>query len=107
MVMAAPTTAGAKAVHSRPLHVVTYNIQHGANHHGQLDLDTIAENLRSSGADVITLQEVDRHWSERSMWMDEAAWLGERLGMQVRFAPIYSLDPLREGEPRRELDWPY
>lgn len=101
--MASPMTAGAKSAHSRPLHVVTYNIQHGANHHGQLDLETIAENLQASRADVITLLEVDRHWSERSRFMDEAAWLGDRLGMQVRFAPIYSLDPLHEGEPRREF----
>jgi endonuclease/exonuclease/phosphatase family metal-dependent hydrolase len=103
MALTLPTTTGAKAELSRPLHVVTYNIQHGANHHGQLDLETIAKNLEYSGADVITLQEVDRHWSERSLFVDEAAWLGERLGMQVRFAPIYSLDPLHEGEPRREF----
>lgn len=100
MVMEVPTT---KADYSRTLHIVTCNIQHGANHLGQFNLDTITENLRSSWADVITLQEVDRHWSERSRYMDEATWLGERLGMQVRFAPIYSLNPLQKGQPRREF----
>jgi endonuclease/exonuclease/phosphatase family metal-dependent hydrolase len=47
-------------------------------------------------------QEVDKHWSSRSGFVDQAAVLGGKLGMQVRFAPIYSLDPLEPDGPRRE-----
>ena len=53
-------------------------------------------------ADVVGLQEVDVHWSARSEWADTAQELADRLDMQVFFAPIYSLDPLAAGEPRRE-----
>lgn len=86
----------------RKVKVFSYNIQHGADHQGNLDLDRTARVIAASGADVVALQEVDKHWSSRSRFVDQAAVLGEKLDMRVRFAPIYSLDPLEEGQPRRE-----
>jgi endonuclease/exonuclease/phosphatase family metal-dependent hydrolase len=82
--------------------VLTFNIHHGADHQNRLNLDRIRQAIEQADADVVTLQEVDKHWSDRSHFVDQAAWLGEQLGMKVRFAPIYSLDPLQPGYSRRE-----
>ncbi|MER5480101.1 endonuclease/exonuclease/phosphatase family protein [Streptomyces sp. NPDC002734] len=91
--------AGAATV---PLRVVSYNIHAGAGTDNVFDLDRQVEELRSLDADVIGLQEVDVHWGARSGWRDLAAELGASLGMEVYFAPIYSLDPLSADAPRRE-----
>ncbi|WP_031080077.1 endonuclease/exonuclease/phosphatase family protein [Streptomyces sp. NRRL WC-3549] len=88
---------------SVPLRVATYNIHAGAGMDGVFDLDRQVAQLRSLDADVIGLQEVDAHWGERSEWRDLAAELAARLHMRVSFAPIYSLDPVAVGGPRREF----
>jgi len=92
----------ATAPRAVPLRVVTYNIHAGAGADGVFDLDRQTAELRSLEADVIGLQEADRHWSARSEWRDLAGELAERLGMYVFFAPIYSLDPAEPGGPRAE-----
>jgi endonuclease/exonuclease/phosphatase family metal-dependent hydrolase len=79
------------------LRVMTYNIQAGGG-----NLDSIAAVIRRSDADVIALQEVDVHWSERSSYADQANDLSSKLGMQVRFAPIYDLPGSDASKPRRE-----
>lgn len=56
--------------------LVTYNIQFGRGRDETVDLDRIAREV--SGADVITLQEVDRFF-ERSGNVDQVAALRERL----------------------------
>ncbi|WP_432149347.1 endonuclease/exonuclease/phosphatase family protein [Streptomyces sp. bgisy029] len=91
--------AGSRAV---PLRVATYNIHAGAGLDNVFDLDRQTAELRSLRADVIGLQEADRHWGPRSEWRDLAGELAERLGMYVFFAPIYSLDPAEPGGPRAE-----
>ncbi|TXR96340.1 metal-dependent hydrolase [Streptomyces sp. col6] len=102
--LAPPATA---ADHGRgpsvPLRVATYNIHAGAGMDNVFDLDRQVAALRSLDADVIGLQEVDVHWGDRSQWRDLAGELGRRLRMHVSFAPIYSLDPVEEGGPRREF----
>lgn len=50
--------------------IVTYNIQYGLGQDGQYDLSRIAQAVE--GADVIALQEVDRHWL-RSGCVDQPA----------------------------------
>lgn len=95
---AAQASAGPPPVKMR---VATYNIAAGAGV-GGFDLDRTAAAIRETRADVVGLQEVDVHWSARSEWRDTATELARRLHMWVRFAPIYSLDPLTPGEPRRE-----
>ncbi|WP_282689521.1 MULTISPECIES: endonuclease/exonuclease/phosphatase family protein [unclassified Streptomyces] len=84
------------------LRVATYNIHAGAGMDGVFDLDRQTAELRSLDADVIGLQEVDRHWGSRSEWRDLAGELARRLRMYVSFAPIYSLDPAEPGRPRAE-----
>ncbi|MEU0356845.1 endonuclease/exonuclease/phosphatase family protein [Streptomyces cyaneofuscatus] len=86
-----------------PLRVATYNIHAGAGMDNAFDLDRQTSELRSLKADVIGLQEVDRHWGPRSQWRDLAGELAERLGMYVYVAPIYSLDPVEPGGPRAEF----
>ena len=85
-----------------PLRVATYNIHAGAGEDGRYDLARTAAAIRDLDADVVGLQEVDVHWGARSEWADTAQELADRLGMRVFFAPIYSLDPPAEGQPRRE-----
>lgn len=79
------------------LRVMTWNIAAG---HG--DLMRTADVIRASGADIVALQEVDVHWSERSEFADQAARLAEMLDMNVRFGPIYRL-PGAAGTPDREF----
>jgi endonuclease/exonuclease/phosphatase family metal-dependent hydrolase len=52
----------------------------------RVDLDGTLSTLRSLGADVIALQEVDRG-QPRSGGCDQARVLGEALGMEWRYAP--------------------
>jgi endonuclease/exonuclease/phosphatase family metal-dependent hydrolase len=79
------------------LRVMTYNIQAGGG-----NLDGIAEVIRSSGAHVVALQEVDVHWDKRSVFADQATELAAKLGLQVRFAPIYRLPGADSASPPRE-----
>ena len=71
--------------------VLTYNIHHGESTAGKLDLSRIAAVVRESGADVVALQEVDRH-VPRSGGVDQAAELASQLDMHAVFAANISLD---------------
>ncbi|WP_406244215.1 endonuclease/exonuclease/phosphatase family protein [Streptomyces anulatus] len=99
---AAATTARPPSGGDLRLRVATYNIHAGAGVDGVFDLDRQTAELHALDADVIGLQEVDRHWGDRSEWRDLAGELARRLRMHVSFAPIYSLAPDRPGGPRAE-----
>lgn len=87
----------------REITVMTYNIQHGRSSDDRLvNLERQAAVIRESGADIVGLQEVDRHWSERSGFQDEAAILARLLRMHVVYGANLDLDPLNPGEPRRQ-----
>lgn len=85
-----------RAPQQQSVRVMSYNIAAGNR-----DLARIADVIRAADADIIGLQEVDVHWSERSGFVDQAADLAAMLGMQVRFGPIYSLPG--DGAERREF----
>ncbi len=107
MLMLLPTIAAANPGHEdnrpgRPLKVMTYNIHHGAGIDGVLDLERVALVIEKSGAEVIGLQEVDNHWSERSQWVNQPAWFAKRLKMHYAYAANLDLPPLNLGEPRRQ-----
>ena len=58
------------------MRLVAYNIQFGLGHDGRYDLARIAAEVRD--ADIIALQEVDRHW-QRSGCVDSPAVLASHL----------------------------
>ncbi|HLR08611.1 MAG TPA: endonuclease/exonuclease/phosphatase family protein [Bacillota bacterium] len=82
--------------------VGTYNIQAGMNNDGKYDLDSTAETIRKSGADIIGLNEVDVHWGSRSEFDNVVKILANKLGMEYFFAPIYNLDPSNPEDPNRQ-----
>ncbi|AUZ36324.1 endonuclease/exonuclease/phosphatase [Arthrobacter sp. PGP41] len=84
------------------LRVMSYNIHHGASGDDVLDLDRIAREIESTGAQIVGLQEVDRHWSARSNYQDQAAWLAERLDMHYAYAANLDLDPEPGRTDRRQ-----
>ena len=84
------------------MRVVSYNIHHGVGTDGRLDLERTARTLATTGADLVGLQEVDRQFGARSAFVDQAAWLGERLGMHVAFGAALDLAPPAAGRPRRQ-----
>jgi endonuclease/exonuclease/phosphatase family metal-dependent hydrolase len=102
---AAPASpAGARTMAAeRQLRVATFNIHHGVGLDGVLDLARIAATVERTGADVVGLQEVDRHWSERSNFVDQATWLAEVLDMHLAFGANLDLDPPAPGAPRRQF----
>lgn len=96
--MAVPASAARAPV---SLRVLSYNIHTGIGVDGRLDLPRVAAAIRAADPDVVALQEVDVHWGERSQFRDQACELARLLGMRSFFAPIYDLDPLAPGQPRR------
>ncbi len=89
--------------HDRSVSVLTFNIHAGIGPDARLDLEGVADEIRRSGADVVGLQEVDRHWGPRSDDVDEPAWLAHRLHMFVAFGANLDLDPASPGQPRRQF----
>lgn len=82
--------------------VMAYNIHHGEGTDAILDLKRIAEIIKTSDADIIGLQEVDNHFSERSNFEDQTKWLANYLGMHYAYAANLDYEPLQEGEHRRQ-----
>jgi endonuclease/exonuclease/phosphatase family metal-dependent hydrolase len=99
---AAAAAEAPAAASLRELRVATFNIHHGVGLDGVLDLARIAATVERTGAEVVGLQEVDRHWSERSNFVDQATWLADALAMDVTFGPNLDLDPPAAGAPRRQ-----
>src|SRR3954469_24963809 len=84
-----------------PVRLVTFNIHHGVGGDGRHDLPRLAKLLASADADVICLQEVDRHYEERSEEVDQALLLSRALDMQLAWGP--AIDEERAGDqPRRQ-----
>lgn len=96
--VAACAPAATRSADGGELRVMSWNIQAGGR-----GIDSIAALIRAQDPDVIGLQEVDVHWSDRSKFADQASELASRLGMAVMFAPIYSVPPAEAGKPAREF----
>ncbi|SDL15597.1 Metal-dependent hydrolase, endonuclease/exonuclease/phosphatase family [Nocardioides sp. YR527] len=82
-----PTAATAHGGHggARVVDVMTFNIHHAQGTDGVLDLQRVADVIEASGADVVGLQEVDRHYSARSGWVDQPAALAALLGWHAAY----------------------
>ena len=87
---------------SRALTVMSYNIHLGRDVDGVLDLDRIADVIRSQTPDLVALQEVGRHWSADSDFGDQPAQLARLLGMEWVYGANLDRDPPAPGAPRRE-----
>jgi endonuclease/exonuclease/phosphatase family metal-dependent hydrolase len=83
-----------------PVRLVTFNIHHGVGDDGRHDLPRLARLLAESDPDVICLQEVDRHFGERSEHVDQALLLSRALDMELAWAP--SIDHPRAGGAERQ-----
>jgi endonuclease/exonuclease/phosphatase family metal-dependent hydrolase len=89
----------------RAVRVLTFNIHHGVGLDGVLDLDRTARVIEGADADVVALQEVDRHFGPRSGHVDQAGWLGHRLALEVAYGPVVDRGPVdaaAPGGPRRQ-----
>ncbi|RNF38714.1 endonuclease/exonuclease/phosphatase family protein [Planococcus salinus] len=86
----------------RSVRVVTFNIGSGRDMEGHIDLPGTAELLGHAKADIIGLQEVDRHFSSRSHFADQVNWLAEQLDMYAAYGPNIDLPATEEGRPNRQ-----
>jgi len=75
----------------RPLTVMTWNIHHGEGMDGRLDLERIAEVIRSAGADLVALQEVDLE-TRRTNGVDQVKELARLLDMRHLFGRAIDRD---------------
>ncbi len=70
--------------------IVTYNIQFGLGKDGRFDPERIASEV--DGADIIALQEVERHW-KRTGNVDQPARLGQILDRYYwAYGPYFDVD---------------
>ncbi|WP_255473494.1 endonuclease/exonuclease/phosphatase family protein [Planomicrobium sp. CPCC 101110] len=80
--------------------VMSFNIAHGLGMDGTVDLEKTASVIEDSCAGIIALQEVDRHFSARSSFVDQVDWLSRRLGMHAAFGATLDLEPEAPDMPR-------
>jgi endonuclease/exonuclease/phosphatase family metal-dependent hydrolase len=95
----APAEA-ASAETDRALRVLVFNIHAGLGTDGELDLKRVGRVIRSSRADVVGLQEVDRHFSARSDWADQGRKLAQQLDMHLVYGANIDEEPPAPGRPR-------
>jgi endonuclease/exonuclease/phosphatase family metal-dependent hydrolase len=86
------------APREQPLRVMTYNIQYGNE-----GIDSVIAVINAEKPDIVGLQELDVHWSERSKFVNQIELLAKGTGMQYRFAPIYQMPGTDPSKPPREF----
>lgn len=79
-----------------PVRLVTFNTHHGVGRDERHDLPRLAKLLAAADADVVCLQEVDRHYGARSEDVDQALLLSRALDMQLAWGP--AIDEPRPGD---------
>ena len=67
-----------------PLRIATYNIKHGDNGNGRVDLGRLADACAGLRADVLAVQEVDR-FARRTRFRDEMRVIARATGMDAVF----------------------
>jgi endonuclease/exonuclease/phosphatase family metal-dependent hydrolase len=85
-VFAYPPRHGPQEHGPGPFRVGSYNIHYGYNTDWAFSLEQQAHAIERSKADIVMLQEVDAG-RITSYGVDDALWLGRRLGMQHVFGP--------------------
>ncbi|WP_284645565.1 endonuclease/exonuclease/phosphatase family protein [Paenibacillus silviterrae] len=85
------------------LKAATYNINNARGTDNVPDTTRIADAIRSTGAEVIALQAVDKNYSSRSSYEDQPKLISEKLGMYYVFAPNVDLAPEPGRTERRQF----
>jgi endonuclease/exonuclease/phosphatase family metal-dependent hydrolase len=83
------------------LRLLTFNIRHGKGMDGQVNLQRTADVIKYANADMIGLNEVDKHFSERSAFIDQTAWLAKELSMEYAYGPAISIQKGKEVKVRQ------
>lgn len=83
------------------IQAVTFNIHHGRGIDGKLNLNRIVEVLEDCNADVIGLNEVDRHFAKRSEYLDQVSWIAKQLNMHHAFGAAFTLASRANRKPRQ------
>ncbi|UCZ51545.1 endonuclease/exonuclease/phosphatase family protein [Bacillus shivajii] len=83
------------------IRVMTYNIHHGKGTDKQVNLERIAEVIKNCRADIVGLNEVDKHFSLRSDFEDQIDLLAKKLDMHHAFSPSLSLKPKKSMKVRQ------
>ncbi len=65
------------------------------------DLQRISHVLKHSNADIIGLNEVDKEFSKRSEFVDQAEWIAKDLNMGYVFGPSITMEGNEEGGIRQ------
>jgi endonuclease/exonuclease/phosphatase family metal-dependent hydrolase len=73
------------------LKVMTFNIHHGKGTDRKLNLERVIALIKESKADVIGLNEVDKHFSRRSDYCDQVSYLAKHLHMYPAFGATFTL----------------
>lgn len=72
------------------LRIMTLNLHHGIDALNRPSLEAIAVYIRDNRLDLVGLQEVDRNWSQRSGFKDQAEELAAATGLNLAFLPTLS-----------------
>ncbi len=84
-----PTPAGGPIL----LRIMTYNLHHGVDPGGQAKLPEMTRFLNDNSLDLVGLEEVDRNWSARSGFQDQALALAAETGLHLAFFPTLTRGP--------------
>ncbi|AEE96285.1 endonuclease/exonuclease/phosphatase family protein [Mahella australiensis] len=76
--------------------VMTYNIHHGRDMSGRDNLDSIVQEIRLSGAQIIALQEVDRYMP-RSGFKDQVKYIADQLSMYYAYGKTIDILSIEYG----------
>lgn len=86
----------------RRLTVATFNIHHAAGTDDVLDVDRIARVIATSHADIVGVEELDRHYGDRTNFVDQPAVLAGELGMNYVFAANIDTPSTTPGQPNSQ-----
>ena len=75
------------------LRIMTYNLHHGVDPGGQAKLPEMTRFLNDNSLDLVGLEEVDRNWSARSAFQDQALALAAETGLHLAFLPTLTRGP--------------
>ena len=75
------------------MNIISYNIHHGVGLDGKLSLKRIANLITESSGTIIGIQEVDKFYSDRSNFEDQAKELATLLNFHYCYEANISLEP--------------